>query len=40
MDTFATGSIDNNINLWNVKKRRPQFELLQPHGERWITALV
>ena len=40
LDTFATGSIDTNINLWNVKKRKPLFELQQPHGNKWITALV
>ncbi|CAD8128140.1 unnamed protein product [Paramecium sonneborni] len=38
-ETFATGSIDSNINLWNVKKRRPLFELYKPHGDKWITSL-
>ena len=32
--------MDGDINLWNVKKRKPQFELTKPHGNRWITALV
>ncbi|CAK67869.1 unnamed protein product (macronuclear) [Paramecium tetraurelia] len=39
LDTFATGSVDANVNLWNVKKRKPLFELHKPHGDRWITAL-
>ena len=39
-DSFITGGQDGNLAMWNMKRKKPIFDMQQVHNGEWVTCLV